>query len=39
MNKKILYIGNNLVKTTKYLTTMEELSINLEKENFVVYKY
>ncbi len=39
MNKKILYIGNNLVKSTKYLTTMETLSHNLNKEFFIVYKY
>ncbi|QNM86275.1 glycosyltransferase family 4 protein [Polaribacter pectinis] len=32
----ILYIGNNLAKKTKYLTTLENLSNQLSKENFNV---
>lgn len=36
MNRKILYIGNNLVKKTKYQTTLENLSQQLSKENFTV---
>jgi len=36
MNKRILYIGNNLKKSTKYPTTLETLSDNLTKEQFQV---
>ena len=37
MNKKILYIGNNLTKKTKYPTTLETLSNLLKLENYIVY--
>ncbi len=37
MNKKILYIGNNLTKKTKYPTTLEGLSNLLKSENYIVY--
>ena len=38
MNKtSILYIGNNLSKTTKYITTIDSLSKLLRLEGFLVY--
>ena len=37
-NKSILYIGNNLMKKTKYSTTMSTLSYLLELENYFVIK-
>jgi glycosyltransferase involved in cell wall biosynthesis len=36
MSKRILYIGNNLVKKTKYPTALETLSSNLKNENFKI---
>lgn len=36
--KSILYVGNNLVKKTKYTTTMETLSKLLKQEKYTVYK-
>lgn len=38
VNKKILYIGNNLSKRTNYATSMDVLSFFLEKENYKIYK-
>jgi glycosyltransferase involved in cell wall biosynthesis len=35
--KKILYIGNNLTKKTKYPTTLETLSNLLKSEKYIVY--
>lgn len=35
--KKILYIGNNLLKKTKYPTTLETLSNFLRFEEYIVY--
>ena len=35
---RILYIGNNLTKRTKYSTTMDTLSNLLENENYIVIK-
>ena len=37
-NKRILYIGNNLSKKTKYQTTMTLLSFLLETEGYAVIK-
>tara|TARA_R110002110_G_scaffold401107_1_gene617829 strand:- start:2604 stop:3623 length:1020 start_codon:yes stop_codon:yes gene_type:complete len=37
MNKKILYIGNNLIEKTKYPTTLETLSNLLRGERYTVY--
>lgn len=36
MSKRVLYIGNNLKRSTKYPTTLETLSNNLKKEQFQV---
>ena len=33
---RILYIGNNLAKKTKYLTTLENLSQQLIKDNLYI---
>lgn len=38
MAKIILYIGNDLVKKTKYNSTMQTLTSLLIKENYLVYK-
>ncbi len=35
---KILYIGNDLLKNTKYTTTMDTLSNLLEQEKYTIYK-
>jgi glycosyltransferase involved in cell wall biosynthesis len=35
--KKILYIGNNLTKKTKYPTTLETLSNLLKSEKYIIY--
>ncbi len=36
MSKRILYIGNNLKRSTNYTTTIKTLSNNLKKEQFQV---
>lgn len=38
MTKKILYIGNDLAKKSKYNSTMETLSKLLAKEGFTIYR-
>ena len=38
INKRILYIGNNLSSNTKYTTTMDTLSSLLMKENYSIIK-
>lgn len=38
-SKCILYIGNNLVKTTGYYTSMETFSCNIMKDDYNVIKY
>ena len=38
LNKRILYIGNNLTNNTKYPTTMDTLSTLLISENYTVIK-
>lgn len=38
INTKILYVGNDLMKSSKYPTTMETLSFLLEREGFIVKK-
>ena len=38
-DKKILYIGNNLVKKTNYYTSMATFSANIEKDGVEVIKY
>jgi glycosyltransferase involved in cell wall biosynthesis len=38
LNKRILYIGNNLTNNTKYPTTMDTLSRLLISENYTVIK-
>lgn len=38
-NKRILYIGNNLVKKTNYHTSMATFSANIRKDNIEVIQY
>ena len=39
MNKKILYIGNDLAKKSGYYTSMETFSSNIKLDGFEVIKY